>query len=93
MAADAGVLAGVPMRLAGQARRLVHTMWMPRSCRCMCMIASFTPYVLVRAAPKWLVPVFHARAIVALALSPEKSHAPRDLRSRLVNSRLGIIEK
>ena len=36
----------------GAGRRLVYTMWMPRSCRCYCMIASSTPYDLVRAVPE-----------------------------------------
>jgi hypothetical protein len=39
-------------RLVVAGWRLVYTMWMPRSCRSMCMIASSTPYDLVRAVPE-----------------------------------------
>jgi len=33
-------------------RRLIHTMWMPRSRCCMCMVEASTPYGLVRTVPK-----------------------------------------
>jgi len=36
----------------GAGRRLVYTMWMPRSCLSMCMNASSTPYDPVRAVPE-----------------------------------------
>jgi len=36
----------------GARARPDHTMWMPRSCRSMCMVAASTPYDVVRAVPE-----------------------------------------
>jgi hypothetical protein len=42
----------IASRADGRPRWLIHTMWMPRSCRCYCMSEASTPYDLVRAVPE-----------------------------------------